>query len=154
MKQELPIGEDGYVTIERKWKKGDQVTLSLEMQPRLVKANDKVEADKNQVCIQRGPIVYCAEWADNDFNIQSMLLNQQPAFEVTPTDFTFKTTGEKATTFHHTLKTITTDAQALSFDESGRLVTRDVRLKLIPYYAWAHRGKGNMRVWLPIHLKL
>lgn len=44
---------------------------------------------------------------------------------------------------------LTTDAQTLGYDDKGRLVTKDVRLNLIPYYAWCHRGKGNMAVWLP-----
>ena len=42
------------------------------------------------------------------------------------------------------------DAQALSYDKAGKLVTKDVELTLIPYYAWAHRGEGDMEVWLPI----
>ena len=44
---------------------------------------------------------------------------------------------------------IKTDAQSLDYDDSGRLVTKDVKLTLIPYYAWNHRGAGNMTVWLP-----
>lgn len=47
---------------------------------------------------------------------------------------------------------ITTDAQALSYDAAGRLVVKDVKLTLIPYYAWAHRGEGDMEVWLPIEV--
>ena len=50
------------------------------------------------------------------------------------------------------MQTITTDVQALKLNESGRLTVNDERLTLIPYYAWAHRGKGNMAVWLPIDL--
>ena len=48
------------------------------------------------------------------------------------------------------IRQITTDAQALSYDKAGKLVTKDVELTLIPYYAWAHRGEGDMEVWLPI----
>ena len=40
------------------------------------------------------------------------------------------------------IRQITTDAQALSYDKAGKLVTKDVELTLIPYYAWAHRGEG------------
>ena len=46
---------------------------------------------------------------------------------------------------------ITTEVQALGFDAAGKLVTRDVTLTLIPYYAWAHRGEGKMDVWLPVN---
>ena len=53
------------------------------MQPRVVKANEKVVADRGRVAVERGPIVYCAEWADNDFNIQNIILNRHPKFQVT-----------------------------------------------------------------------
>ena len=45
--------------------------------------------------------------------------------------------------------TLSAPAQALSFGPDGRLITRDVELTLIPYYAWCHRGPGEMLVWLP-----
>jgi hypothetical protein len=51
------------------------------------------------------------------------------------------------------LNELVTDAQALRFDEQGRLQTKDVRLTLIPYYAWCHRGSGRMAVWLPQELR-
>jgi len=50
------------------------------------------------------------------------------------------------------INTIQTDAQSLSYDAQGRLVAKDVKLTLIPYYAWAHRGSGDMAVWLPVDL--
>lgn len=150
--QEVLIGEDGYLSITRKWKKGDTVELSLPMLPKLVRANSRVEADRGMVSIERGPIVYCAEWPDNDFNLHSLLLNQSPRFEVVPTDFSFESNDSQHATIHHALNMITTEAQVLNFDQNGRLETQDVTLRLIPYYAWCHRGSGNMRVWLPQNL--
>ncbi|WP_297329855.1 glycoside hydrolase family 127 protein [uncultured Bacteroides sp.] len=137
------IGElrKGYLQIERKWKKGDVVEVHFDMQPRIVKANEKVTADRGRVAIERGPIVYCAEWPDNDFNIQNILLNQYPKFQVI----------EKPDLLYG-IKTLTTSAQSLNYDTAGKLVTKDVTLTLIPYYAWAHRGEGRMDVWLPINL--
>ena len=137
------IGElrKGYLQIERKWKKGDVVEVHFDMQPRIVKANEKVTADRGRVAIERGPIVYCAEWPDNDFNIQNILLNQYPKFQVI----------EKPNLLYG-IKTLTTSAQSLNYDTAGKLVTKDVTLTLIPYYAWAHRGEGRMDVWLPINL--
>ena len=93
------------------------------------------------MAIERGPIVYCAEWPDNDFNIQNILLNQYPKFQVI----------EKPNLLYG-IKTLTTSAQSLNYDTAGKLVTKDVTLTLIPYYAWAHRGEGRMDVWLPINL--
>ncbi|WP_368122914.1 glycoside hydrolase family 127 protein [Bacteroides thetaiotaomicron] len=130
---------DGYLSIARKWKKGDVVEVHFDMIPRIVKANPKVEADHGRVAVERGPIVYCAEWPDNRFNVHSILLNQHPQFKVT----------DKPELLYG-IRQITTDAQALSYDKTGKLVTKDVELTLIPYYAWAHRGEGDMEVWLPI----
>ena len=130
---------DGYLSIARKWKKRDVVEVHFDMIPRIVKANPKVEADHGRVAVERGPIVYCAEWPDNRFNVHSILLNQHPQFKVT----------DKPELLYG-IRQITTDAQALSYDKAGKLVTKDVELTLIPYYAWAHRGEGDMEVWLPI----
>ncbi len=57
--------EKGYVRIARQWRAGDTVELVLPMPVRRVVANEKVEADRNRVALQRGPIVFAAEWADN-----------------------------------------------------------------------------------------
>ena len=130
---------DGYLSIARIWKKGDVLEVDFDMIPRIVKANPKVEADHGRVAVERGPIVYCAEWPDNRFNVHSILLNQHPQFKVT----------DKPELLYG-IRQITTDAQALSYDKAGKLVTKDVELTLIPYYAWAHRGEGDMEVWLPI----
>lgn len=53
--------KDGYFCIDRRWKKGDKVAVHFDMEPRTVKANNKVEADRGRIAVERGPIVYCAE---------------------------------------------------------------------------------------------
>ena len=72
----------GYLSITRRWKKNDQVQINFEMAPRLVTANDKVKDDEGMVAIERGPIVYCAEWPDNSFNVHSLLHNRNPEMTV------------------------------------------------------------------------
>src|SRR5262245_53362797 len=57
--------EKGYVSLRRKWNKGDVIALTLPMPVRRVSANEEVAADRGRVALQRGPIVYCAEWPDN-----------------------------------------------------------------------------------------
>ena len=130
--------QDGYFTIERRWKKGDKVEVHFDMEPRVVKAHAKVEADRGRVAVECGPLVYCAEWPDNDFDIMSVLVNRRPQFE----------TVERPDMLCD-LTEIKTGAQVLGYDAEGRLTASDVELTLIPYYAWAHRGAGNMMVWLP-----
>ena len=133
--------KNGYFIIDRKWKSGDKVQVHFDMEPRLVKANGRVQADKGRAEIERGPLVYCAEWPDNTCDVLSVLLNQEPQFTMGTKDI-----------MNTTVQTLTTDAQTLTFDARGRLTAKDERITLIPYYAWAHRGSGNMAVWLPIDL--
>ena len=131
------LTDDGYLTLERRWKKGDRIQLTFDMEPRVVRANAKVEADRGMVCIERGPLVYCAEHPDNSFDIMSALVNQQPQFRLGQCEIA----GTPVTT-------LITDAQTLKFDKQGKLLAEDQKLTLIPYYAWCHRGSGKMRVWL------
>ena len=133
----IALTDDGYFTIERKWKKGDKIQIHFCMEPRVVRANNEVTADQGMVSIERGPLVYCAEHPDNNFDIMSTLLNQHPVF----------TEGEKEIA-GTTVKTLSTKVQQLSFNEQGMLTTKEENLTLIPYYAWCHRGSGKMRVWL------
>ena len=76
--KEASITDDGYYTIMRNWKRGDKVAVHFDMQPRTVSANGKRwSADKGMVSVERGPIVYCAEWPDNNFDIMSTLINPE-----------------------------------------------------------------------------
>ena len=112
--------EDGYFCIERKWKKGDRVELHLAMEPRFVRANPAVEADRGRLAVERGPLVYCAEWPDNEGNVLEAAVSATDALTVeSRPDMLY-----------------------------GIDVIRDGALTLIPYYAWNHRGAGNMEVWL------
>lgn len=87
------------------------------------------------------PVVYCAEWPDNDFSVRGILMNQTPEFTV-----------ENRSDLLYGIELLKTQAQTLEFDKEGRLEAKEVTLSLIPYYAWAHRGAGEMTVWLPIDL--
>ena len=130
--------DKGYFTITRNWKKGDKVSLHLDMEPRIVTANEKVEADRGRVAVERGPVVYCAEWPDNNFSVRSVLMGPDPGMVASHGDI-----------LGYPIEKISTIAQAVSYDRTGRLVVKDVKLTLIPYYAWCHRGSGEMAVWLP-----
>ena len=134
--------EQGYFTVTRKWKKGDKVVVHFDLEPRVVKAHAEVKADVGRIAVERGPVVYCAEWPDNPgFSVRSVLMNQEPQFTVKHSDELFG------------LDKIATKAQTLSFGKDGRLEVKDVDLTLIPYYAWCHRGSGEMAVWLPQDLR-
>ena len=117
------IEPDGYLYIGGKWKKGDKIKIHFDMEPRTIRANENVEADRGMLCVERGPLVYCIEHPDNTINIKEAQIGAQTQFKTGKT----KIAGTPVTT----------------------LVTKDTGLTLIPYYAWCHRGKGNMRVWIP-----
>ena len=74
--------EKGYFVIDRTWKKGDKIEVHFNLEPRVITANEKVEADKGRISFERGPIVYCAEWPDNDFEISSVLIPANPEVQV------------------------------------------------------------------------
>lgn len=129
--------ENGYLAIDRKWKKGDEVRIHFDMAPRMVKANHKVAADRGRIAIECGPLVYCAEWPDNKFNIFHFMLNKNPQFKLT--DQPLLIGG---------VRQIIAEGRVLSFGSDGKLQATDASLTLIPYYAWAHRGQGCMQVWI------
>jgi len=129
--------DKGYCTISRTWKKGDIVEIHFDMEPRLVKAHDKVTDDRGKVAVERGPIVYCAEWTDNNFDIFSTLFSKKPELTV-----------QKSSDLSG-IDRIQATVQVLDYDAQGMLKTRNETISLIPYYAWNHRGIGKMAVWLP-----
>ncbi len=131
----------GYLVIPRKWKKGDSVEISFDMPVRMVKAHDEVADDRGRLAIERGPLVYCAEWADNDFNIHTTLLKRNTEFKL------HETSDELGG-----IRKISAGVQSLSYTQDGSLKVTPRTLTLIPYYAWAHRGEGNMAVWLPAEI--
>ena len=137
---------DGYLAINRNWKKGDVVKVHFDMPVRTVIANQKVRDDRGRIAVERGPLVYCAEWSDNkDINPHHVLLNRPAQFKVFNKYIVLNSEGDDEPFL---VNAITTPAQEAMLDDNGRLSTRDVKLTLIPYYAWNHRGAGKMDVWL------
>ena len=138
--------ENGYLVINRNWKKGDVIRIHFDMPVRTVVANPRVSDDRGRIAVERGPLVYCAEWADNEgINPHHLLLARQPKFEV-EASYGIQNTEGDGKTFNVTA--ITAQAQEASVTPEGKLTAKDVRVKLIPYYAWNHRGAGKMDVWL------
>ncbi len=114
---------EGYVTLSRKWRKGDEISLSLDMTPKVVAADPRVKADEGRRAIQRGPLVYCLEETDNPA-IADAVLEEDAALE---TAFDQQLLGGVTTVTAH--------------QKSGEL-------KFIPYYAWDNREPGRMEVWV------
>lgn len=129
----------GYASIEREWQAGDAVEFELPMPVRRVLANEKVEADRDRVALQRGPLVYCIEHPDVP---EGRVLNL-----VLPDD------AELTARFDAQLlggvHVINGEALSTRYETNGsELWSTPVTFTAIPYYAWAHRGPGEMAVWI------
>lgn len=126
------IGADGYIAISRTWQKGDEIEISLPMEVHRTLANERVEADRGKTSLERGPIVYCLEWADNDGKVLDAVLNDD-------TEIAFTYNGDKL----DGIVELMMDVKGTNCDVGNK------RLTAIPYYAWANRGPGEMTVWIP-----
>ncbi len=131
--------EKGYAVIERNWKKGDYLELNLPMTVRRIVATDEVEADRNRVALQRGPLVYCFEHVDNGGQVGNIMIPDATRF-----------TAEFKPGVLNGLVLVSGKATAVipSADgSSATTITKEVTA--IPYYSWANRGEGQMQVWMP-----
>jgi hypothetical protein len=129
---------NGFVRIHRDWKAGDVVRLELPMPVERVYAHPKVKADVGRVAIQRGPIVYCLEGADNGGQVRNLVL---------PRDAPLTATFEKE--LLRGVEVVLGEALAVSRGDAGKLVTRKTKFQAVPYSTWDNRKPGQMVVWLP-----
>jgi DUF1680 family protein len=136
----VPLNIDrGFASLNRIWKQGDVIELSLPMPIRRVAANERVEADRGRVALQRGPIVYCAEWPDNPRgHVRNLMLADNA-----------KLTAEFRPGLLGSVTVIKSNAVALAYDEQNKVIRNEQEFTAIPYYAWANRGPGEMIVWIP-----
>jgi DUF1680 family protein len=118
----------GFAVIDRKWAKGDVVEVFLPMETRFIAAAKEVTADSGRVAVGMGPVVYCLEQADNG-PVREMTVNPE-----TRPEFTFD-------------KELLNGNGILTF-ETLKPGGETVKVKAIPYYAWANRGRGEMVVWM------
>jgi DUF1680 family protein len=130
--------EKGYVTLARNWRQGDVIDLHLPMPVRRVIANESVEDDRDRVAVQRGPIVYCAEWPDNS---QGKVLDLA-LHDDTPLSSEFKPDLLNGITI------VKGTGSYVSEGSAGNKTEKQAQFTLIPYFAWANRGKGQMTVWI------
>jgi len=138
--------KDGYALIERCWQKGDVIELSLDMPARYVRANPRLREDAGKVALQRGPVVYCLEEADNGAALHGVRVGNtaegvEPRWEP-------DTLGGVVTLASDGLREEQDGWGETLYDFRDAPASTPVRLRWIPYYAWANRGVGEMRVWV------
>jgi DUF1680 family protein len=147
------VAGGSYAYLERRWQPGDVVRLQLPMVPALIEANPRVDAIRGSLAVERGPIVYCVEEADQEpgLDLLDVRIPRDAAMRVhgredlltgvvvVEVDGVAVDTGDWETQLYR-------PARAAA---EGALPSRAVTLTAIPYYAWANRGPGAMRVWIP-----
>ena len=138
-----------YVELLRHWRKGDIVDLDLPMPAQLIEANPAVEETLNQVAVKRGPIVYCLESIDlpPGRSLEDVFL---PANADLLARYNGHLLGGVAVVDGFGLIQPHQDWQGQLYHERKSVHPDAVKLHLVPYFAWANRGPGEMTVWLPL----
>jgi DUF1680 family protein len=120
----------GYLRVSRVWQPGDRVSLTLEMPPRRIAPDPRVDAVRGTVALARGPVVYCLEHADLPDSVYFEDVVLAPGVPVTEA---------------HPLAPV-----ALRVPVRVRGTTEVLAVPAVPYYLWANRAPGPMRVWIPV----
>ena len=136
-KQDFEIRK-GFAEFKRKWKKGDKIEIHFPMRVRRAISHENVKDNEGKAALERGPIVYCAEWPDNNGHVRNLVL---------PDETKLKT--EFRSNMLNGINVITGEVPALFETKSGKTEKKIQKFTAIPYYAWAHRGQGEMMVWFP-----
>jgi len=131
--------KDGYASIERKWKRGDYIEIEYKMEADFLNSKPELKQNNNRIAIQRGPIVYCIEGADNNGKAWNVIIPENTKFET----IDYKVLDEN-------VKALSAEVPVVTVGEDGlSLKTEKKKIIAIPYYTWANRGKNEMQVWLP-----
>ena len=130
---------NGYAVVKRTWKKGDLVELNLPMPVRRIVAIDSLKADRNRVALQRGPLVYCFEHADNGGKAMNIIIPDKVDF-----------TAAFKPDLLNGIVVLEAQATVAAISDDGTNITSGNRkIVAIPFYSWANRGEGQMQVWMP-----
>lgn len=132
------VSPNGYIVLDRKWKKGDKIEVNFPMDVHRTLANDQVEEDRGKVSLERGPVVYCLEWVDNQDKVLNAVLED---------DVTISTVY--APDQLNGIVRLEADAKSARRGQNNEVIIENKHLTAIPYYAWANRGSGEMAVWIP-----
>ena len=130
--------DSGYAVIQREWQPGDIVSMQLPMPVHRVNAHPAVKENQGRVALERGPLVYCVEWPDYEESVFNLLLPQSTAIKAHFRDDLLQG-----------INVLTGTALAFRQDQNPKAIRQmKMPFQAIPYYAWAHRGRGEMSVWL------
>lgn len=139
------ITKNGYALIQRIWASGDEVRLSLTMPVELIEANPLVRVNAGKLAIQRGPLVYCLEEADNGVNLSSIELDTDSEMK---TVFDPHLPGGAVAIEGNALRSVDSDLDNSLYHWYTPSKKKAFKFRAVPYYLWANRGLGEMQVWI------
>jgi len=135
--------ENGYVVVKQEWKNNDVVEYKLPLEVKKVVARDELLQDNGRIALQRGPIVYCVEAADNNGKAWNLIAPSNTSF-----------TTEKFSVLDENVISLVAKVPVIQMNEDGLSAQTTVqKVRAIPYYTWCNRGSNAMQVWLPINFK-
>jgi hypothetical protein len=140
---------DGYAVISKRWKQGDKIELEIPMPVRKVIADERVKEDSGKMAFQRGPVIYCAEWPENNFGNVLDLVVKKDAAVTTEFEPSLLNGIQVINTFGVQINKTVNDNVETGLRPVSTMVEHPV--KLIPYALWNNRGAGQMKVWFPIN---
>jgi len=135
--------ENGYVLVQQEWKNNDVIEYKLPMEVKKIMARDELVQDNGRIALQRGPIVYCVEAADNNGKAWNLIAPSNSTFNTEA----FSVVDEKVISLVANLPVVQLSADGLS----AQTIVQKIRA--IPYYTWCNRGSNSMQVWLPTSFK-
>jgi DUF1680 family protein len=139
-----------YAAIERAWQAGDVVELDLPMVPRFTEPNPRVDAIRGSLAIERGPLVYCLEQVDQELNLNLLDVRISPKASLQATWREDLLGGVVVVEAQGSVVDVGAWQDELYRPAPGEdPPQREVMLTAVPYYAWANRAPGAMRVWIP-----
>ena len=144
------VKSGGYTTIDRKWRKGDVIELLLPMDIQLIESNPLVEETRNQIAVKRGPIVYCIESPDlPGHRIFDVIIPS--GIQLFPLEMEISKTWVMSLEGKALLQKSSSWEGSLYRQLSSSEVLEEVKIRLIPYFAWGNRGHSEMSVWMPVN---
>jgi DUF1680 family protein len=135
--------DNGYAVIDREWKSGDIIEYVLPMEIRKVGSRPEIKENTARIALQRGPVIYCVEGADNNGKVWNIVSSQESSWKIEP----YNVVDEPIVSLVASLPVVEVDKVV------NRIQMINKPVRAIPYYTWCNRGSNPMQIWLPTSIE-